>query len=59
MTIEKAIEKQELVVHICLADLRSVVNDPRVPTAIVSVRAQDVVRAHDRLQFLLLMKGQQ
>jgi hypothetical protein len=58
MTIDKAIEKQERVVHECLADLRLAINDPKMPTPIISARAQDVTRAHDRLHFLRLMQEQ-
>jgi hypothetical protein len=58
MTIEKAIEKQERVVHVCLADLRLAINDSKRPTIIISARAQDVIRAHNRLQFLRQMQEQ-
>jgi hypothetical protein len=59
MTIEKAIEIQGRVVQLCVNDLRLAINNPKMPTPIISARAQDMIQAHDRLQFLLLMKEQQ
>jgi hypothetical protein len=57
MTIEKAIEKQERVVHYVslIFAWRSMTQKANI---IISARAQDVIRAHDRLQFLRLMQEQ-